>query len=89
MPFFQLDAGLLDLVQGIPVGHQLRERELVLAHPVQEDREVGCLSAIGAAAIAGADPLIRTGIGDVDFLDYQRPAKFNLDGGFSFHDRLP
>src|SRR5215475_7720400 len=39
-PLLQLNAGLLDLLKGIPVGYQLRQRELVLTYPLKEKREI-------------------------------------------------
>src|SRR5262249_47927747 len=41
LSLLQSNASLLDLLQRISVGHQFPQRELVLAHPVQEKREVG------------------------------------------------
>src|SRR5215471_234108 len=41
LSLLQRSAGLLDLFQGISVGHQFPERELVLTYPLQEKREIG------------------------------------------------
>src|SRR5262245_36561932 len=47
----QCDPSLVDLVQGISVGHELLQREPALTHPFQEEREVG-IGVRGAEAPA-------------------------------------
>src|SRR5215469_14692394 len=65
LSLLQRGAGLLDLFQGIPVGHQLPQRELALTHPLQEKREIGlvfCGAEAPAIVALGDAQLVHLGI---------------------------
>jgi hypothetical protein len=41
LSLFQCDSGLVDLLRGITVSHQLAEWEPAVTRPLQEEREIG------------------------------------------------